>query len=105
MKYRGKIKADGTIEFLGWPPPGMELPAGIVRRRFSEIIPVNPVLRVAFRVLRWLFGEEGRVSNWTRRWRCRWEAIILIGGARGKRVQHVDRAWLLRWEQRIWRNN
>jgi len=105
MKYRGKIKADGTIEFLGYPPPGMELPAGIVRRRFSEIIPVNPVKRAVFRGLRWMFGEEGRVSDWTRAWSGPWEGRILLGPARGRRIRGLYRWELLRWEQHIWRNN
>ena len=105
MKYRAKIKRDGTLEFLGAPPPGLVLPAGTTKRRFSEIVPVHPVKRAAFRLLRWMFGEDGRVARWTRGWRCRWEAIILLGPARGKRCQCEHRDMLLFWEQQIWRNN
>lgn len=104
MKYQAKIKRDGTLEFLGAPPPGLVLP-GARRTRFSEIIPVNPIKRAAFRILRWMFGEDGRVSGWTRRWRCRWEAVILIGPARGRRCQCEHRDVLVFWEQQVWRNN
>lgn len=104
MKYQAKIKRDGTLEFLGAPPPGLVLP-GARRTRFSEIIPVYWEQRILFRLLRWLFGETGRVSDWTRRWHTRWEAIILIGPARGTRRRSWDRKFLLHWEQQVWRNN
>jgi len=103
MKYRGKIKADGTIEFLGSAPPGLlQVP---VKRRFSEIVPANPIKRRAFRALRWMFGEDGRVSEWTRRWWCLWECTILIGPCRGMHRTDFNRKELIAWEQGIWRNN
>lgn len=102
MKYQGKIKRDGTIEFLGEAPPGWQPTR---KQRFSEIVPVHPVKRLAFRALRWMFGEQGRVSDWTRRWRCRWEATILMGRTKGTRRRSEDRAFLLHWEQQVWRNS
>lgn len=107
MKYQAKIKRDGTLEFLGAPPPRLALP-GATKQRFSEIVPVHPVLLVAFRVLRWMFGEEGRVSDWTRTWKCWWEATILIGPVRGRKARQWGkhgRAHLIEWEQRQWRHN
>lgn len=104
MKYQAKIKRDGTLEFLGKPPPGFIMP-GASKQRFSEIIPVNPVKRAAFRLLRWMFGEEGRVPDWTRTWAGPWEGRILLGPARGRRIRGLYRWELLRWEQHIWRNN
>lgn len=102
MKYQLKIKRDGTLEFLGAPPPGLKLPGATTRRRFSEIVPVNPALRVLFRVLRWVFGEEGRVAEWTRTWRCRWEAMILRGPMCGTRKRSPYRQELLHWERQVW---
>lgn len=104
MKFSAKIKRDGTIEFLGGPPPGWSLP--IKRSRFSEIIPVNPWLRRMFRVLRFVFGEEGRIASWTRRWRCGWECIILQGPDRGRCARQFGqegREALVTWERNIWR--
>lgn len=99
--YTARIcKRTGAIEFLGGVPPGLVLPLA-KRQRFSEIIPVNPDARRLFRLLRWVFGEEGRVSEWTRRWRCQWEAIILLGSMAGTRRRSDDRAFLLHWERQM----
>lgn len=99
--YTARIdKRTGVIEFLGGVPPGMQLPLA-KRERFSEIIPVDPDARRFFRLLRWLFGEEGRVSEWTRRWPCEWEAIILLGKMAGARRRSRDRAFLLHWERQM----
>lgn len=103
MKYLVRIhKGTGSLEFLGAPPPRLELPAP-VRRRFSEIVPRRRWPRLAFRVLRRVFGEQGRVAEWTRAWKVEWLAIILLGKFRGaQRVDH-DRARLVTWEQELWR--
>ena len=103
-KYQAKIKRDGTLEFLGKPPPGFVMP-GTKRVRFSEIVPQYFEPRWVFRLLRWIFGEDGRVAAWTRTWRIPWEATILIGPARGLRRRSMDREFLIHWEQQVWRNN
>ncbi len=103
MKYKCKIKPDGTLEFLGFPPPALKLPAPAHRRRFSEITPVHPVLYAAFRMLRWMFGERGSVSEWTRNWKCMWECEVLIGPAKGTMLKHRDRSWLIQVEEHIWK--
>jgi hypothetical protein len=79
MKHRMKIKRDGTIEWLA-PPPVPFIIEKQIRKRFSEIVPVNPLLLVLFRLLRWMFGENGAVSDWTRRWKCTWSMTILKSG-------------------------
>lgn len=133
MKYQAKIKRDGTLEFLGAPPPGLVLP-GATKTRFSEIVPCHPVLRVAFRIIRYLFDDgEGpkldhapavelpgirikpvgtwttnhmaTICGWTRKWKCEWEATILLGPCRGQRRRDFNRQSLIEWEQGIWRNN
>jgi len=45
--------------------------------RVSHILPANPLLRLVFRMLRWVFRDKGRVSDWTRRWKCKW--VVRIG--------------------------
>jgi hypothetical protein len=42
------------------------------KRRASHVVPSVFLLRLAFRVLRGLLGDQGRCAAWTRRWRCSW---------------------------------
>ena len=49
-------------------------------RRASHVEPVNLILRIMFYAIR-LFGEDGRMGNWTRGWSCRWRVNLSpIGG-------------------------
>jgi len=102
MRYTVKVKADGTLEFLGQPPPGLNLPM-LKPRRISEIIPINPVKRSMFRLLRKVFGEYGLVGQWTRTWRCQWRCTLLAGKHTGFTAVSTDRASLIDWEQKLWR--
>ncbi len=45
-------------------------------KRVSRIVPESLLLRWLFLLLRWLFSDDGKVANWTRRWRCRWRVVI-----------------------------
>lgn len=79
MKHQIRIRKDGMIEWLSAPP----FPIGLRNKRttrWSEITPTNIFLYVAFRILRFAFGEEGVVSNWTRKWKCRWRMTVLSTG-------------------------
>jgi len=40
--------------------------------RASNVEPVFLPLRLAYRLLRLVFGDTGRVSDWTRKWACFW---------------------------------
>ena len=53
---------------------GSDYDLGVVvsRTRVSHIYPKRTVLRMAFRFLRWLGGDDGRLAHWTRRWPCVW---------------------------------
>lgn len=53
-----------------------KLATGSELRRATHIDPVNAALRQVFYLLRGLFGDEGRVAAWTRRWRCRWRVDL-----------------------------
>lgn len=103
MKYHMKIKPNGTLEFLGAPPPGLQL-HDPRRTRFSEIVPdyIHPWRARTFRLLRRLFGEDGRVAAWTRTWDCMWVCVILQGPCRAARCVSRHREWLVKWEQHIW---
>ena len=73
---------------------------GIARvERASHVVPVNAILRLAFRVLRRTFGERGRVADWTRSWRCRWFAFMVNGPRLGpfdlrSDALDAERSWL-----------
>ena len=61
------IRPDGTIESLD------DLSFGPTTvRRASHIEPTSAVLRWAFHALRYVFGESGVVSDWTRVWSVEW---------------------------------
>ena len=68
------------IEWL--TPPPFKIPIKTqTKKRWSEIVPVNPILRVMFRILRAAFGETGVVSGFTRLWPCQWRMTVLSTGA------------------------
>ena len=75
MKTRLIISAtpQGTLVFLSSPEFQSLMQKGQAEKtRASHVEPLGPVRRLAFRALRRIFGGEGRVAEWTRRWRCRW---------------------------------
>jgi hypothetical protein len=45
-------------------------------RRASHVEPVNVLLRGAFYLLRFAFGEYGKVSAFTRVWCCKWRVNL-----------------------------
>ncbi len=50
-------------------------------KRASHVEPVNILMRVAFKTLRKVFGEYGKVSDFTRMWPCRWRVNLSpVGG-------------------------
>ena len=42
-------------------------------RRASHILPARRLKRLAFRALRFAFGERGRVAEWCRHWLGPWQ--------------------------------
>ena len=88
------IRTDGIVEHVGALP--IELPlTNVKRRRVSHIVPLNPLLRLAFRGLRLAFGEQGRAAAWTRRWPGAWRATII---ATGQTYINTSRAECIEWE-------
>lgn len=98
-----RLRRDGVIEWLSLPPDLDITVLKQTRQRYSEILPVNPFLYVAFRIIRAVFGEgTGRIPEWTRTWPCRWRCRILIGHSRGKTRTGMDRKELIGWEHDQW---
>jgi hypothetical protein len=93
------IDSAGTITML--PEKELDLRAfctDLSYRRVSHIWPVHPVKRIAFRLLRALFGERGRVAQWTRQWQGPWQAIIIDTG---ETFVHQSRRVCLDWEHEV----
>jgi|GEM_PF-5897525 hypothetical protein len=94
-------KRTGMIEWLA-PPPFKVPVRKQTRQRFSEIIPLHPLPRLLFRILRAVFGEQGRVAVWTRNWLCVWIGIILQGPHRGETYISCFRGRIIEWEKERW---
>ena len=77
-----KIDENGNIttfaEELREIDPSLYEEVKSTKRRVSHILPKNPLKRIFFKVLRKLFGEEGKVADWTRKWKGKW--IVIIDG-------------------------
>lgn len=63
--------------------------------RLSHITPLFLPKRAVFRLLRFLFGDAGRVARWTRTWRCVWKARMVRCG---EWSVFLDRPRAIRWE-------
>jgi hypothetical protein len=73
------IENDGNVSFLDSPlTAGFNLGPSVTRR-YSSVEPDAAILRRIFQFLRCMFGEAGRISDWTRRWTCVWRAQIKSG--------------------------
>lgn len=87
---------DGTATALNNDALDLNVLGRVTLTRYSRILPVHPVKRAAFRLLRFCGGDKGRAAGWTRTWRGPWRAVIL---ATGLTFTHPDRAACLRWER------
>jgi hypothetical protein len=58
----------------------------VERKRVSYIYPQNFILRAVFKALRKLFGDNGRIAEWTRNWKCRWQVEILDENKSEKKI-------------------
>lgn len=79
------IDDDGQIRYLDKDElRGLEQLGEVTKRRASHVHPTSLLLRFAFYLLRDVFGENGKVGNWTRKWKCLWDIDLTISG--GPRV-------------------
>lgn len=67
------VNQDGSIEFIKDAASPMNGLASQVARintvRASNVMPYSSLKRVAFILIRTLFGDRGVVADWTRRWK------------------------------------
>jgi hypothetical protein len=76
-----RITADGTVRFLNTPETATLITPETVTRRASHVEPHGVIMRVAFHVLRYFFGEKGPMADFTRLWPCRWRVNLCpVGG-------------------------
>ena len=72
------INDDGVISYIKDPKaPAFE--GSHSQRRASNVLPHNPIKRIAFKALRLVFGNRGRVSDWTRTWTGE-NIVNIVGG-------------------------
>ncbi|MBN2003774.1 MAG: hypothetical protein JXA21_10490 [Anaerolineae bacterium] len=99
-----KIKTDGTLAVIAHAPEDVRtVPGDVVNlARGGHVWPKHGFKRLAFRLLRRLCGNRGRVAAWTRTWRGAWLVIRADNGQRlpGEFASHGDAvkaevAWLL----------
>lgn len=81
MQLRVRITPDGML-FLSHPALVRLIRAGgdTETIRISHVEPVNLSLRRCFRLLRFCFGDYGRVADWTRTWECFWRVDFSPSG-------------------------
>lgn len=89
------IRSDGQIQVIGDPPEALAEMGERVCNRASNILPVAWGKRCAFLLLRALFGERGRVAEWTRQWRGPWTSRLF---ATGETYTHWSRWACVAWE-------
>lgn len=94
------------VEHESFPLTGI---GEVQRRRASYVWPVHPVKRIAFVLLRLLFGERSRIATWCRSWYGPWQVrfadnpTVVVFTAQSRRVCI---AWeIQQLEERIIREN
>ena len=71
----------GETQFMLMPETECLLDETSVIKRASHVLPWNPVLRVLFTALRWMFGDYGHIAEFTRMFPCKWQVDLTpVGG-------------------------
>lgn len=68
------VTEDGTLLVID-SAAAREFAAGLGEdtvTRASHVVPVNPLLRIAFNVIRSIVADDSWLAGWTRLWPCRW---------------------------------
>lgn len=81
-EYTVSISEDGSLVFLVNEETSSFAELGIATtKRASHVEPNNFFLRIAFHLLRRIFGDKGRMTEFTRRWPCLWRVNLRpVGG-------------------------
>lgn len=96
------IGEDGGLRWVDHPDLRCLATLGEARTaRASHVEPINPILRVAFTVIRARVSDASRLAGWTRRWPCLWRANLAPSGgpllgpfARRNDAIDAEVAWL-----------
>ena len=84
------IDESGDLVFLRAPESDVFLELGeTITRRASHVEPGPRYERWAFRLLRTIFGDSGKVSDWTRSWNTLWRVDTSPVGGPILRWGHV----------------
>jgi hypothetical protein len=91
------INRDGNISSIGDIPQELEqaVVGTVKRQRASNILPVNRFKRALFLALRAVFGERGKVAEFTRQWQGPWICFLF---ATGETFVAQSRRVCLQWE-------
>jgi hypothetical protein len=66
------IDEQGNVKYLVNEATDKMFEGDAVKQRASHVEPDNWLFRIAFHMLRQVFGDRGRMSDLTRRWPCLW---------------------------------
>jgi len=88
------VQDDGLITSLG--DIGMDDVTVVLKVRASVIVPDSFIKRAWFKLLRRVFGDDGRVAQWTRHWKGPWTVVIL---STGQTHTALHREECIRWEE------
>jgi hypothetical protein len=97
MQTKLYIEPDGTIRAVANDALPLDGIGTLTQRRASHVWPCRPATRFAFRVLRSLFGERGRIAEWCRRWHGPWEVRFADDPHRVV-FSHPSRRVCIAWE-------
>ena len=73
LRFDASGKVTGIGHQINFKAVGLETLGQTAVRRGSHVLPQRPFKRLAFRLLRRLFGESGRLADWTRTWKGPWQ--------------------------------
>jgi hypothetical protein len=92
------IRPDGRVEYLNSRAAALLAGSHVGKRRTrraSHVVPVGPLRRFAFRIIRAVCSDGSWLARWTRRWKCRWRVEVIGGPRCGPFGQRSD---AIRWE-------
>lgn len=94
MKHVIQIRRDGTIVSLSNLEVTLDGP--VTTTRASHVEPFRLIPRLAFRLIRRVFGETGAAANWTREWNVLWR--VRFPGSSGWAYGPASRSRCIAWE-------
>lgn len=47
-------------------------------KRVSRVTPYWLPCRIVFQAIRWWYGDDSPMAEWTRKWRCDWQTTVFV---------------------------